>query len=190
MLTMGEIQQYLKTHLDPKRLEHSYGVEAAAKALAQHWGGDVEKCGLAGLIHDAGKWPEELVLQACEKRGISLTNEDLLCPQVIHAYLSKAIAQEIFKITDLEILAAVEHHCLGAPDMSLTEKIVFLADMIEPGRQGDWVTPLRTLAYEDLDRAIYACYESTIANNLEKGRHVHASVWNYKKKLEEKLNGR
>ena len=74
--------------------------------------------------------------------------------------------------------------------MSLTEKIVFLADMIEPGRQGDWVTPLRTLAYEDLDRAIYACYESTIANNLEKGRHVHASVWNYKKKLEEKLNGR
>ena len=190
MLTMEEIQQYLKAHLDSKRLEHSYGVEMAAKALAQHWGGNVEKCGLAGLLHDAGKWPEELVLQECQKRGIPLTTEDLLCPQVIHAYLSKVIAQEIFEVTDLEVLAAVEHHCLGAQNMCLTEKIVFLADMIEPGRQGAWVKPLRDLAYEDLDRAMLACYESTIANNLEKGRHVHASVWHYKKKLEENLNGR
>lgn len=189
MIPITEIEKHLKTHLDPKRLEHSYGVQTAARALAQHWGGDVEKCGLAGLIHDAGKWPEEQVIKACAERGIPLSEEDLLCPQVIHAYLSKAIAQEIYGITDGELLDAVEHHCLGAPDMCLTEKIVFLADMIEPGRQGDWVEPLRTLAYADLDKAIYACYESSINNNLEKGRHVHASAWNHKKKLEEKRNG-
>lgn len=186
MIAMTEIEKHLKAHLDPKRLAHSYGVREAAIQLAKRWGGDVEKCGLAGLIHDAGKWQEALVIQECEARGIFLSEEDRLCPQVIHAYLSKAIAQEIYGITDKEVLAAVEHHCLGAENMSLTEKIVFLADMIEAGRQGDWLEPLRKLAYEDLDKAMYACYENTIVNNLEKGRHVHASVWNYKKKLEEK----
>lgn len=189
MMTMTEIEKHLKAHLDPKRLAHSYGVQEAAMALARHWGGDVEKCGLAGLIHDAGKWPEAVVIKECEARGIPITEEDRLCPQVIHAYLSKAIAQEIYGITDEEVLAAVANHCLGASDMGLTEKIVFLADMIEAGRQGEWLAPLRKLAYEDLDKAMYACYESTIANNLAKGRHVHGSVWIYKKKLEDKING-
>lgn len=189
MIAIGEIEKHLKQQLDSKRLAHSYGVQTAAIALAKHWGADVEKCGLAGLIHDAGKYAEDVVLQQCKQRGILLTEEDLLCPQVIHAYLSKAIAREIYGIIDEEVLAAVEHHCLGGESMSLIEKIVFLADMIEEGRQGDWVEPIRALAYEDVDRAMLVCYESTIANNLDKGRHVHASVWNYKKKLEEKLNG-
>ena len=178
----------MKKVLDPARLIHSYGVQRAAGELARHWGADIEKCELAGLIHDAGKWPEVQVLQACEERGIVITKEDLLCPQVIHAYLSKAIAEEQYGITDAEVLAAIEHHCLGAVQMGLIEKIVFVADLIEEGRQGEWVVALRALAYTDLDRAVLAGYESTIANNQNKGRHIHASVWEYKKKLEETIN--
>lgn len=190
MIARNQLEEDLKKHLAPKRLSHSYGVMDTAVALAERWGGDVEKCRLAGLLHDAGKWQDQnVILQECEARGIPLTEEDKVCPQVVHAYLSEAIAREDYGVTDEEVLKAVRHHCLGAPDMSLTEKIVFLADMIEPGRTGDWVESIRTLAYEDLNRAVLACYNVTIDFNKAKGAHIHSSVWEHKMNLEEQIHG-
>lgn len=190
MIARKEIEEDLKRHLAPKRLSHSYGVMETAALLAERWGADAEQCRLAGLLHDAGKWQtQEAIMPACEARGIPLTEEDRACPQVLHAYLSEAIAREDYGVTDDEVLKAVRHHCLGAPDMGLVEKIVFLADMIEPGRTGEWVEPIRKLAYEDLNQAVMACYELTIAHNEAKGAHIHNSVWAHKKSLEEQIHG-
>lgn len=191
MAEYAQIMRDLQKRLSEKRYQHSLAVMETAEALAEFWNGDAMRCKLAGLLHDCGKLSDlAAILEGCKQYDVELSEEDLLCPAVIHAYLSEAIANVRYGIRDPEVLSAVRHHTLGSESMTLTDKIVFLADMIEPGRKGGHVKVLRELAYQNLDQAVLEAYNQTIAYNLKKGNHVHRDAIENRRNLEEEVYGK
>lgn len=142
-----KIVNYMKHHLTEKRQIHTYGVVQEARALAIHWGEDPEKAEIAALFHDFCKSSSHLA----------------------HGELAAKLMREQYGITDEDILHAVHYHTTGRPGMSQLEKIVFLADAIEPQRSYEGVEELRSLAYSNLNRACILAMDRTIAYVKKKG---------------------
>lgn len=169
---MQRIRANLKEKLDPRRYEHTLGVSFTAAALAMAHGEDVRKAQLAGLLHDCAKrYPEIVLIEKCEKHGVSLTKEELAAPQVIHAKYGRYLAVHKYGITDEDVLNAIAYHTTGRAGMSRLEKIVFIADYIEPLRdKADDLGSIRPLAFQNLDACMTAILEGT-ARYLE-GKHA------------------
>ena len=184
-----KILEDLKVRLTEEKFCHSLSTAKTSVKLAERWNGDAPKCYLAGLIHDCGKLKDkDTILNECLKYKITLTEEDLKSPQVIHSYLSEAIAREEYKIEDIEILKAVRNHTLGNNDMSLTEKIIFLADTIEPERGNEKIyQSVRELAYKNIDEAVLLSYKNSIEYNKKHDRHIHKEALNHMESLERKM---
>ena len=146
----GKAYAYLK----PKRIAHVAGCESEAVALAMHWGEDPESAATAGILHDITKklaLADQLNL--CDKYGIICDNAERASAALLHAKTGAVLARELFGVSEA-ISEAIRWHTTGKPDMSLLEKIVYLADYIEPTRDFPGVDRLRRLAYEDLDAAM------------------------------------
>lgn len=144
------------------RVAHAAGCESEAVMLAMHWGEDPEAAATAGILHDITKklsLDEQLIL--CEKYGIILDSAMLSSPQIIHAVTGAAMAADRFGVSE-EISRAIRWHTTGKSDMTSLEKIIYLADIIEPSRDFEGVEELRELAYEDLDRAMAVSLERSI----------------------------
>lgn len=169
------IRHKLKKKLDPMRYEHTLGVSFTAAALAMRWGGDLRQAELAGLLHDCAKYCTEGELIAkCREHGVPLSEEELKSPAVIHGKYGRYLAETKFGISDEDILNAISYHTTGCPDMSLLEKIVFLADYIEPGRDRAPELPaVRRLAFEDLDACMRKVLSDTVRYLEKKGTHIH-----------------
>lgn len=169
------IRHKLKKKLDPTRYEHTLGVSFTAAALAMRWGGDLRQAELAGLLHDCAKYCTEGELIAkCREHGVPLSEEELKSPAVIHGKYGRYLAETKFGISDEDILNAISYHTTGRPDMSLLEKIVFLADYIEPGRDRAPELPaVRRLAFEDLDACMRKVLSDTVRYLEKKGTHIH-----------------
>lgn len=152
-----ELRNYLKEKLSPSRYEHTISVSFTCMALAMRYGYDLEKAEMAGLLHDCAKrYDEETIIKKCRKRGIPLTQSELMAPAVIHAKLGAWIAEHKFGITSPEILSAISCHTTGKPDMGLLDKILYVADFIEPRREQIPSLPkMRMLAFQDLDQALF-----------------------------------
>ena len=141
-------------YLKPGRIPHVAGCEHEAVKLAERWGADPGDAAEAGILHDITKkltMPEQLKL--AEKYGIvfdALERENL---KLTHAITGAALSREVFGVTD-EVYGAIRWHTTGRPDMTLLEKLIYLADYIEPTRDFEGVEPLRALAYEDIDAAM------------------------------------
>lgn len=182
-------EQKLKKVLPEKRYIHSAGVSAEAKKLAKRYGADADKAAVAGILHDCAKgYKIDEQFELCRKYKISLLESDIKCPAVIHAILGAELAKRIYGIDDDEILSAIKYHTVGKADMSLLEKIIYLADMIEPNRDYKGVKKLRKLAYKDIDEALKECMAITIRFNVKKRAVIHSGTidaWNY---LNEKRN--
>lgn len=162
-----------------KRLIHSFGVRDVAAKLAKQHGFDMEKAVVAGLLHDCAKgFSEEEQLRLCEEYGIKLDEVTLACPAVIHAPLGAEVARREFGICDEEVLDAIRYHTVARAGMTPLEKIVYLADMIEPLRIFDGVNELRRAAYSDLDRAFLDALNKSISFNLEKNSVIHPDTLN------------
>ncbi|MBR1456147.1 MAG: nicotinate (nicotinamide) nucleotide adenylyltransferase [Oscillospiraceae bacterium] len=141
-------------YLSPKRIAHVAGCESEAVLLAKHWGEDPEIAATAGILHDITKkldFQEQLNL--CEKYGIICDNAELSNPKLLHARTGAALARELFGISDA-VYEAIRWHTTGKPDMTMLEKIIYLADYIEPTRDFPGVDALREKAYEDLNAAM------------------------------------
>ena len=182
----------LKERLTEEKFRHSLSTAKTAVKLAEQWGGDkafIEKCYLAGLVHDCGKLKDmAAIIYECKRYSIPLTEEDLLCPHIIHSYLSEAIAREEYKIKDIEILKAVRNHTLGSNEMTLIEKIVFIADKIEPERgSAEKYQRIREKAYENIDEAVLLTYRNAIEYNREKNRYIHKDTFNNMNALKENI---
>ncbi len=140
--------------LKPRRVAHSAGVESEAVCLAVRWGEDPEKAAVAGVLHDMTKnLSHENQLQLCEKYGIVLDSAELSNPKLIHAHTGAWQAKEEFGVSE-DIAQAIRWHTTGKPDMTLLEKIIYIADFIEPNRDYEGVEELRQLAYDDIDKAM------------------------------------
>lgn len=151
-----KIREQLKGVLDEERYQHTLGVEFTAAALAMRYGADVYKAELAGLLHDCAKCyrGEELAVIANGEKGTAKT---------LHAVCAPIVAKKIYGIDDVEILSAIRWHTTGKANMALLDKIVFVADFIEPCREMITILPeMRRLAFEDLTYTVYRITEETI----------------------------
>lgn len=165
---MGEfkpIQEKLKSTLDLPRYEHTIGVMYTAGCMAMAHGFDIKKAMLAGLLHDCAKClSHEERLMLCEANHVTVTESELLNKSLLHAKAGAILAKNEYHIVDENILHAITVHTTGEPDMAVLDKIIYIADYIEPGRdKAPNLELVRRLAYEDLD----ACMAQILGDTLE-----------------------
>lgn len=152
-MTYAEMKKKLKKAQDKERYEHTKGVMYTAGCLAMAHGYDMNKAMLAGLLHDCAKCiPNEEKLTLCEKHHILVSAVEAENPYLLHAKLGALLAEIEYDITDPEILHAIKVHTTGEPDMSTLDKIIFIADYIEPGRdKAPNLQKVREIAFRDLN---------------------------------------
>ena len=164
----------LKEHLSPYRLHHSLEVAKSAKYLAEKYGGDTEKCYLAGLLHDVLKEADrDEIFSLAEKYGIKMTVLEKNTKKLWHAMLGSAYIQNELGIDDEDVLTSVRYHTTGRADMTLNEKILFIADFISSDRSYDGVESMREKAEISLECAMLEGLSFTITELVEGSKAVH-----------------
>ncbi len=161
---ISELRTKVKHRQTAKRFEHTLGVAYTAACMA--FTSDVPplKAELAGLLHDCAKcYSDKELISMCHKAKVELTDYELASPAVIHAKYGSYMAEHEFGITDPDILNAIRFHTTGRPDMSILEKLIFVADYIEPLRdKASNLKEARILAFTDLDECVYNILEATV----------------------------
>lgn len=154
-----------------------------AVKLAEKYGADTEKAYTAGILHDCAKcYDTDEQIELCQKYGVVLDDITLACKPVIHAPLGAKIAKAEYGVNDKDVLDAIMCHTVAKENMSLLDKIIYIADMIEPMRDFDGVEELRKAAYENIDRAFILGLKQSIVFNAQKKKIIHPntlSAWNY-----------
>ncbi len=166
--------------LKPGRVAHVAGCEREAVQLARRWGEDPEIAATAGILHDmTKKLDAQEQLNLCEKYGIICDNVERENPKLLHAKTGAVLAREVFGVSG-EICEAIRWHTTGRANMSKLEKILYLADYIEPTRDFPGVDALRKLCYEDLDAAMVLGLSMSLKEIRSHGAEPHiASVEAY-----------
>lgn len=159
-----------------KRIPHVQGTEQEAVRLAQRWGADAQLARRAAILHDCTKYyTVEEHFAICEQYGVELDRLERQSEKLLHSKTGAALACHVFG-EPKEVQAAIYYHTTGKGDMSLLEKILYLADYMEPHRDFPGVEKLRELAYQDLDAAVALGCEMSIREMEEKGREVHPNT--------------
>lgn len=171
-MNLKALRDATRAQMPEKRWNHTLGVVESAVRLAARYGADRDKAELAALLHDYAKaWPIERQEAMIRERG--------LAPEVLdydkelwHAHAGAQAVKEEHGIADEEVLDAIRYHTSGRESMTLLEKVVCLADYIEPGRDFPGVNKIRKLAEHNLEEALVAGFDSTIGFLLEKGKRI------------------
>ncbi len=158
------IKEKLRHKLGMGRFEHTMGVAYTAACLAMRYGASQEDAEIAGLLHDCAKqYDNDTLLKKCTKHGLPISEAERKNPSLLHAKLGAYLAQHKYDVEDPKILDAIRYHTTGRPEMSLLEKIVYVADYIEPRRfKAPNLEKIRRLAFQDLDRTIYEIMSDTL----------------------------
>ena len=187
--SIEDIQNKLRKNLKGSRFIHALGVEYTSVCLAMKYGEDLEKAELAGLLHDCAKeLPEKKMIKICRNHSEKISKMKFEQPFLLHGKAGACIAKDKFGVEDEAVLNAIRYHTTGRPAMTLLEKIVFVADYIEPNRKkADRLPELRRLAFVNLDEAVLRILEQTL-DYLEKtgkqiDRHTMITRDYYKKLL-------
>lgn len=161
---LQRIKKILKKELDKNRYEHTMGVMYTAGCLAMAHGADLERAQLAGLLHDCAKcMPNDKKLKLCEKNNIPVSDVERENPVLLHAKAGAFLAKNIYGVEDTEVLHAIAVHTTGVPEMSVLDKIVFIADYIEPNRnKAANLSSIRKMAFADLDETLRMILSDTI----------------------------
>ncbi len=165
-------QRLLQT-LDGKRLVHTMMTVREAVALACRYGADPKKARLAALLHDCIRLPSKDILRYARERCYNLTPDEIENPALIHSRLGAVVAMEDYCVTDADVLKAIECHTLGRVGMSKLDKILYLADKIEPTRNFDGVDEIREAAYRSLNEGIILMMKRSVEHNASRGNAVH-----------------
>ena len=156
-----------------KRIAHVRGTEEEAVKLALRWGADAENMRRAAILHDCTKyWSLEEHVALCDKYGVALDPMERVTEKLLHSKTGAILARHVFGADD-EAYDAIFYHTTARANMSLAEKILYMADYIESNRKFDGVEELRKLAYEDLDAAVARGAKMSIDEMVEMGRSVH-----------------
>lgn len=164
-LDLIEMCEKVKSQQTEKRYEHTLGVMYTAAALAMRYSENIKKAMVAGLFHDCAKGiPADLQLQYCEEYGIEITDAERFTPELLHAKLGAYFAKTKYEVDDEDILESIAYHTTGKPNMTTLNKIIYIADFIEPNRNHtSHLTEIRRLAFEDLDQCLVKTLESTLS---------------------------
>ena len=175
-LPISRLRPVALSYLKHKRIPHVLGTEQEAIRLAERYGADVEKARVAALLHDCTKkldMPAQLAL--CGQYGIALDELEQKALKLLHSKTGAAIARDVFGVDD-EVYSAIWYHTTGHADMTKLEKIIYLADYIEPSRDFPGVDTLRNVCYEDLDKGLLLGLEMTIEEMTAMGNPVHRAT--------------
>ena len=159
-----ELIRTLEQELSYKRFIHTLSVAGTASSLAMCYGADLEKAETAGLLHDCAKCMDVRKMQkVCEKAGLTVSSFEADSGSLLHSKAGSVLAAEKYGITDPDMINAIRYHTTGRPGMSLLEKIIFVADYIEPGRFTAKNLPLiRRLAFSDINEALMKILYDTL----------------------------
>lgn len=172
-LSLEDLRCVALSMLDPRRIPHVLGTEETAAALALRWGADEESARRAALLHDCTKkFDKELQMALCRQYGIEPDAAERREGKLLHAITGAAVAYADFGVSG-EVRDAIRWHTTGKADMTLLEKIIYLADYIEPTRDFCDLTELRRLAFEDLDGALLLGFTMAVEDLAKKGMPVH-----------------
>ncbi len=172
-MNRNDILNAVRDRLPKKRWEHVVGVMETAVILADRFGADPVKADLAAILHDVAKyWPIPQLEQAVIEHHIQ---GDLLLydRQLLHAHVGAYVAEVEYGILDDEILDAIRYHTSGREVMTLLDKVICLADYMEPGRDFPGVEHIRYLAQSNLDLALIAGFDSTISYLITQGKSIY-----------------
>ena len=176
-MSPGEIERRIRTLMSEERFLHTVGVKETALMLARVWGGDEVKTVTAALLHDAAR---EMPLDRMQKLllesdpPVKISEQVFEDPLLLHAVAGSAIARKEYEVEDRDILLGIERHTTGGRGMSLLEKLIFVADFIEPGRAFRGVNTARALAATALDETMLYIYTFVLRLLVAKGRYVCA----------------
>ena len=168
-MEIEELKQELKKYLQETRYLHSIGVMNMCEKLAINYGVDVERVKKTGLMHDLAKeFTREEKLKYVHDNNLEMDEIEEIIVEILHGKIAADICKKKYKF-DKEMCQAIEYHTTGKPNMTMLEKIVFIADKIDETRKNKGVEELRKLAFEDIDAAILKNINFTSINNIEKG---------------------
>ncbi|WP_019125820.1 bis(5'-nucleosyl)-tetraphosphatase (symmetrical) YqeK [Peptoniphilus grossensis] len=170
---LKKYENEIRERIGEKRFLHTIRVKDTAVKLANIHDVDLEKAEIAGFLHDCAKIRDKKnLIKAAKESNLLLTKEMMKAPQIIHSYLGALFAREFYGIDDEDILNAITYHTTGRANMSDLEKIIFLADYIEPLRNFDGVERARELANKDLDAAMYFALNNTLKFLVERDNYI------------------
>lgn len=174
-ITMSEkkIQDYIRANLPEYRLKHTLGVWQLSVEMARHYKVDEKKAAEAALLHDVVRhYSNQELLKLAAEQGVTLDSTLERAPYLLHAPLGAHAAQRLFGV-DAEVASAIQKHTLGDEAMTPLDKILYLADWAEAGRQGETVEKVRELIYKDLDQAMYLALNETLTYLVRQNLLIH-----------------
>lgn len=191
MRDIEEMRKQVKNELDAYRYRHTLGVMYTAASLAMRYDVELNQAMTAGLLHDCAKCiPDQKKLRLCEKYGVVLTDTELQNTALIHPKLGAYLAKKEYGVKEQDILNAISGHTTGHPNMSMLEKIIYIADYIEPGRkEAPNLTLIRRLAFENIDDALFQILKDTLQYLKSNGRVIDLmteETYNFYKDLTQK----
>lgn len=185
-----EYIKFLKKRIDNDRLEHSKNTANEAVKLAKRYGVDTKKAYIAGLLHDVAKGKCRFGLRKlAEEYDVTIDEFEQRNPELTHGKLGAIMVSKQLGIKDKEILSAIRWHTTGKANMTMLEKIIYIADIIEPGRNFDGIDAIRKLAKKNIDDALVLALESVMKFVHSKGFALHPKsieAYQYLKKQEVK----
>ena len=171
-LPMEELEPVVLSLLKPNRVKHVLGCRDTAAALAEKWGADINDAARAGLLHDITKALDgPLQLTLCQEYGTILDDFSKRYPKTLHALTGSLVAERIFG-ENAAVVSAIRSHTTGKAGMNLLEKIIYVADYMEPNRDFPGVERLRQLAFTDMDAAMKLGLEYTLEHLKKQGAEV------------------
>lgn len=175
MLDYKTMKDKLQSSLSMKRYIHTMGVVDEAVKLSKVYDVDTEKVKIAALLHDCAKdYPADMKIRLCKEFHVEI--DDIMKKQtdLVHSFLGAKVAKREYNVTDHEVLDAIRYHTTGKAGMTMLDKIVFIADYIEPNRKDfDGLEEVRALAYTNIDLAVKETLEYTIEYEEQRGRILH-----------------
>jgi predicted HD superfamily hydrolase involved in NAD metabolism len=173
-MTIEEMNVKLKGALNPKRYAHSVNVMNTAVQLAEKYSEDRDKAAIAGLLHDCARDIRgDEVFALCEKYKIEVDEITRIQPELLHGPIGEKIAKDEYGISNEDILTAIKYHTTGHENMSMLDKIIFLADYIEPNRNFPGIGEVRQAAFLDINSAMMLSLDRTLKYIVSKGVLIH-----------------
>lgn len=178
-MTREEMKMKLEETLSPKRFIHSINVMKTAIELSKNYGVDTEKAAIAGLLHDCAREIKgEQVFELCRRFNIETDYITQAQPELLHGPIGSYLAKIEYGVEEPDILRAISRHTTGHENMEMLDKIVFIADYIEPNRNFPGVEDARKEANTNIDRALIMALNKTIKHVMTKGAMIHPETVN------------
>jgi len=169
-----QMLDYIKINLKESRFNHSLSVSDTAVILAKRYDQNIEKAKVAGLVHDCAKnLTGDQLIKVARDHKIEVSDIEMKNPSILHGLVASLVAKEEMGINDEDILMSIRYHTTGRKNMSVLEKIIYIADYIEPLRKFSGVEELRGLTQIDLDAAILKSFDNTIKYVISKSGLLH-----------------